>query len=320
LEVVDGDYLFTLENIINKKFHINPGGTIIWSGDPYEAILDLDAVYYAKAPLIDLMSDIADSSDIYKKPVNVECHMHMSGSLMAPDILFSITIPNATDKVKTQLANLSQDEINKQMLYLLILNRFYSTTQSQMGPQMGNTTNAFGVTSAELLSNQLSNWLSQISKDFDIGFNYRPGSDVSGQELEVALSTTFLNDRVLINGNVGIGENKSNTSNLIGDIEVQLKVNKSGNFRVKGFTRANDEMEAAEFGPYTNGVGIFYTEEFNTFGELFTKFWHTMTFKEARNKRKEKKGETSFLPVNLWEYKTKNRCRIIRDGIEIESV
>jgi len=312
LVVVDGDYLFTLENIINKKFHIKPGGTIIWSGDPYEAILDLDAVYNAKAPLMDLMADIADSSDVYSKPVNIECHMHMSGNLMAPDILFSINIPNATDKVKTQLANLSQDEINKQMLYLLILNRFYSPSQSsEAGPQMGNTTNAFGVTSAELLSNQLSNWLSQISKDFDVGFNYRPGSDVSGQELEVALSTTFLNDRVLINGNVGIGENKSNTSNLIGDIEVQLKVNKSGSFRVKGFTRANDDMEA-EFGPYTNGVGIFYTEDFNTFGELFTKFWYSMTFKNARDKRKLKKAISQNMLELWWNFDNNETLLLIQ--------
>jgi len=158
-----------------------------------------------------------------------------------------------------------------------------------MGTDMGSTTNAFGVTSSELLSNQLSNWLSQISKDFDIGFNYRPGTDVSGQELEVALSTQILNDRVLINGNVGIGENKATTSNLVGDIEVQLKVNKKGSFRLKGFTRANDDLEA-EFGPYTNGVGVFYTEDFNTLGELFTKFWHTMTFKEARDTRRAKKS------------------------------
>lgn len=287
LEVVEGDYLFTLENIINKKFHINPGGTIIWSGDPYEAQVDLDAVYYSKAPLIDLMASVADSSDVYSKPVSVECHMHMSGNLMAPDIFFSITIPNSTDKVKTQLANLSQDEINKQMLYLLILNRFYNANASDASPQLGSTTNAFGVTSAELLSNQLSNWLSQMSKDFDIGINYRPGSEVSERELEVALSTTFLNDRVLINGNVGVGENKSNTSNLIGDIEVQLKVNKRGTFRVKGFTRANDETQA-ELGPYTNGVGIFYTEDFNTWGELFTKLWRKITFKNARDKRKAK--------------------------------
>ncbi len=292
LEVVEGDYLFTLENIINKKFHIKPGGTIVWSGDEYEAILDLDAVYYARAPLNDLMASITDSSDIdiYKKPMNVECHMHMSGSLMSPDIQFSIKVPNANDKAKAQLANLTQDEINKQLLYLLILNRFYNPNQNNsMGTDMGSTTNAFGVTSSELLSNQLSNWLSQISKDFDIGFNYRPGTDVSGQELEVALSTQILNDRVLINGNVGIGENKATTSNLVGDIEVQLKVNKKGSFRLKGFTRANDDLEA-EFGPYTNGVGVFYTEDFNTLGELFTKFWHTMTFKEARDTRRAKKS------------------------------
>lgn len=289
LTVVEGDYLFTLENIINKKFHIKPGGTILWTGDSYEAILDLDAVYTARAPLKDLMASLADSSDIYNKAMNVECHMHMSGSLMAPDIQFSILVPNANDKAKAQLANLTQDEINKQLLYLLILNRFYNPNQtSGMTNEVGSTTNAFGVTSSELLSNQLSNWLSQISKDFDIGFNYRPGSEVSGQELEVALSTQILNDRVLINGNVGIGEDKSNTSNLVGDIEVQLKVNKSGSFRVKGFTRANDDLEA-EFGPYTNGVGIFYTEDFNTFGELMRKFWNGITFKNARDKRKIKK-------------------------------
>lgn len=288
LEVVEGDYLFTLENIINKKFHIKPGGTIIWSGDEYEALLDLDAVYYTRAPLSDLMAAFADSSDTYNKPVNVECHMHMSGSLMTPDIEFSIKVPNANDKAKAQLANLTQDEINKQLLYLLIMNRFYNPNQaSGIGNEMGSTTNAFGVTSSELLSNQLSNWLSQISKDFDIGFNYRPGTDVSGQELEVALSTQILNDRVLINGNVGLGENKANTSNLVGDIEVQLKVNKKGSFRLKGFTRANDDIEA-EYGPYTNGVGVFYTEDFNTLGELFTKFWHGMTFKQAREKRKAK--------------------------------
>ena len=290
LVVVDGDYLFTLENIINKKFHIKPGGTIVWSGDEYEAILDLDAVYYARAPLKDLMAAVADSSDMYNKPMNVECHMHMSGSLMSPDIQFSILVPNANDKAKAQLANLTQDEINKQLLYLLILNRFYNPNQgTAVGNDMGSTTNAFGVTSSELLSNQLSNWLSQISKDFDIGFNYRPGTEVSGQELEVALSTQILNDRVLINGNVGIGENNANTSNLVGDIEVQLKVNKKGSFRLKGFTRANDDLEA-EFGPYTNGVGIFYTEDFNTLGELFTKFWHAMTFKEARANRKLRKS------------------------------
>jgi hypothetical protein len=290
LEVVEGDYLFTLQNVINKRFHIKPGGTIIWDGDPYEANVDLDAVYYLRAPLIDLMRAYNDTSDVYRRPTQVECHMHMAGNLMAPDITFSIKVPNADEKARAQLANMTQDDINKQMLYLLILNRFNSP--ADMRADNTSTTNAFGVTSSELLSNQLSNWLSQISKDFDIGFKYRPGTEVSGQELELALSTQLLNDRVLINGNVGYGENMTSaTSNIVGDVEVQFKVNPKGSFRIKGFTRANDELNQ-ELGQYTSGMGIFYTEDFNTLGELFGKLYRSVTFKNYRESRKEEKQET----------------------------
>lgn len=290
LIVNDGDYLFTLENIINKKFHIQQGGTISWTGSPYNAQIDLDAKYLTKAPLSDLMWEVADSSDIYKKPVNVECKMHMSGILLSPDILFSINLINAPDKAKAQLSNLTQDEINKQLLYLLIMNRFYANNQNTNAIEMGSTTNAVGVTSAELLSNQLNNWLSQLSKDFDIGFNYRPGTDLTGKELEVAMSTQIINDRVLINGNVGIGQKKSSSSSFIGDIEVQLKVNKSGSFRIKGFTRANDELQA-EYGPFTSGAGLFYTNDFNNFRDFFTNIWHNLTFKDWRDKKKKNNND-----------------------------
>lgn len=287
LEVVEGDYLFTLQNVINKRFHIVPGGTLIWDGDPYEAQIDLYATYNLRAPLIDLMRAYQDTSEVYRRPTQVECKMKMTGNLMNPDIQFSINVPHADEKARAQLANMSQDDINKQMLYLLILNRFYSPMD--MRDDFTTTTNPFGVTSSELLSNQLSNWLSQISRDFDIGFNYRPGTEVSGQELEVALSTQILNDRVLINGNVGYGDNITTaaTSNLVGDVEVQLKVNPSGSFRLKGFTRANDEL-STELGPYTTGMGVFYTQDFNTFGELFERFYNAITFKNRREKRKNK--------------------------------
>ncbi len=289
LEVVEGDYLFTLQNVINKRFHIEQGGTIIWDGDPYEANIDLNAVYYLRAPLIDLMRAYNDTSDVYRRPTQVECHMHMTGNLMAPDITFNIKVPNADEKARAQLANMTQDDINKQMLYLLILNRFNSP--ADMRADNTTTTNAFGVTSSELLSNQLSNWLSQISKDFDIGFKYRPGSEVSGQELELALSTQLLNDRVLINGNVGYGENMTtSTSNLVGDVEVQFKVNPRGSFRIKGFTRANDELNQ-ELGPYTSGMGIFYTEDFNTLGELMRKLYRNVTFKNLRESRAQAREE-----------------------------
>ena len=295
LEILEGDYLFTLQNVINKRFHITPGGTIIWDGDPYEGKMDLDAVYHLRAPLIDLMRVYEDTSHVYKRSTNVECHMHLSGNLMSPEISFGIKAPNADDKAQAQLANMSEDEINKQLLYLLILNRFYSPTDMRPDNTTTTTTNAFGVTSSELLSNQLSNWLSQISRDFDIGFNYRPGTEVSGQELEVALSTQVLNDRVLIDGNVGYGDDKrSSASNLVGDVEVQLKVNPKGSFRIKGFTRANEEF-STELGPYTSGMGVFYTEDFNTVEELLKRIYNTVTLKNIRDNRKEEESSSGTI-------------------------
>lgn len=287
IEVVKGDYLFTLENIINKRFTIPPGGTITWDGDPYEGKLNLDAVYSATVSLKELMREDYDTTDTYNQKANVECHMHLNGNLLSPEIQFGIEIPNASDKVKTKLASLTQDEINKQLLYVLVMNQFYDPNAEILN-QTGTTTNAVGVTTTQMLSNQLSNWISKIVKDVDLGFKYTPGTEVSGQEIEVALSTQIFNDRLLINGNLGISDKKFNNENLVGDVEVQWKLNKKGTIRIKGFTRKNTDIEA-EYGPYTTGAGIFYTEEFDTFKELMRKIWEDITFKQARERRKAKK-------------------------------
>jgi hypothetical protein len=285
LEVKGGDYLFTLQNVINKRFVIEDGGTISWNGDPLDGTLDIKAAYKLKAPLYDIMVGL-DTSDVYKRRTEVSCIMKMSGSLMSPDIEFDIEVPNADEKAKTRVASLSKDEINKQVLTLLVLNRFYTPDDLQMGTE-NRSSNIAGVTSFELLSNQLSNWLSQISDDFDIGVNYRPGDEITSQELEVALSTQILNDRVLINGNVGVGEHENTTSDIVGDVEVQVKVNKSGNLRVKGFTRANSQSQLDyDYGPYTQGVGLFYTESFNTIPELLIRYFKTITFQQTEEEDK----------------------------------
>ncbi|MGM0649754.1 MAG: translocation/assembly module TamB domain-containing protein, partial [Bacteroidota bacterium] len=208
LEVKGGDYLFTLQNMINKRFLLQDGGVISWDGDPLEGELDIEAIYKLKAPLYDIMVGV-DTSDIYKRRTDVNCIMDMTGNLNNPDIKFDIEVPNADEKAKTRLASLSNDEINKQVLTLLVLNRFYTPDDMQMAGAESRGANIAGVTSFEMLSNQVSNWLSQISDDFDIGVNYSPGDEITSQELEVALSTQLLNDRVLINGNVGVGEHEN---------------------------------------------------------------------------------------------------------------
>jgi hypothetical protein len=288
-EIVDGNYLFTLENVINKKFIIKQGGTITWTGDTMSASLNLDAIYQTRAPLKELVADTLEAH----KSANVDCKMHLTGILTQPDIEFSIDIINGSDMAKSQIANMSQDEINKQFVFLLIMNRFYTQTMTPDAARNDNigatAGSALGSTGLELISNQVSNWLSQISKDFDIGFKYQPGTEMTGQEVELAMSTQILNDRVLINGNVAYGDSKTtNTNSMVGDLEVQYKVTQKGNFRVKGFSRKNNEIET-EYGPYTAGVGVFYTQEFNTFKEMITDIWRKVTLQALRERKRKKK-------------------------------
>lgn len=271
-----GDYLFTLQNVINKKFKIEQGGIIRWNGDPYQAYVDIDAIYKLKTPLYDLTLNPDD-----KERIPVDCHLKMEKSLMSPEINFDIKLPSSGDQAKALINAMDQDEKNKQLLSLLVLNKFYTPDYLRGGEEIGSG-NAVGKNASELLSNQLSNWLSQVSDEFDIGVNYRPGDDISSDELEVALSTQLFNDRVAIDGNLGVGKYQNTNSNVVGNVNVDIKINKKGNVRIRGFNRVNEnELESNSL--YTQGVGLYFREDFDTFGELLTKYWKKATFQTQKD-------------------------------------
>ncbi|MBU8892499.1 MAG: translocation/assembly module TamB [Bacteroidales bacterium] len=287
--IEEGDYLFTLQNVINKKFKIKRGGNIIWNGEPYDANVDFEAVYNLKASLNSLVIDTSyyTNKDYYKKRIPVECQVYLSNKLMNPDIQFDINLPTADEETKTLIKTAvnTEEKLNKQFLSLLVLNSFMpAQTGSDIYFTDGSSTAGIGtVTTSELLSNQLSHWLSQISDEWDIGVNYRPGDEISKDQVEVALSTQLLDDRVSINGNVGYGgQTVDQATNIVGDFNVDVKLNKSGKLRVKAFNESNDKL-LYENAPYTQGVGIFYREEFNTFSELMKKFWNRIIRKKKEN-------------------------------------
>jgi len=269
-----------MKNIIDKKFEIEQGGKILWNGDPYNAIIDIEAIYNLRAPLNNLFPE--DSSDFNKKRIPVECQIFMTQSLRNPDVRFNINLPTTDEDTKNKVRAIinTQEKLNKQFLSLLIINNFFyeEPDQSNFG-LAGYGTGSASTTTTELLSNQLSHWLSQISDEWDVGVNYRPGDEISSDQVEVALSTQILNDRVSINGNLGYGGQTEQASNLVGDFNVDVKINKSGKLRVKAFNEANDKLMYEE-SPYTQGLGIFYREEFNTFSELYHRFWNKLTGKK----------------------------------------
>ena len=161
--------------------------------------------------------------------------------------------------------------MNKQILSLVVLGKFY-TPEYLRGTYDAQNPNLFGTTASELLSNQLSNWLSQISSNLDIGLNYRPGSQITNNEIELALSTQMFNDRVTINGNIGNNNNpnSSNNSQLVGDFDINVKLTPNGKLRFKAYNRSNNNL-IYETSPYTQGVGFSFTEEYNTIEDLFEK-------------------------------------------------
>ncbi len=284
----EGTYHFTLQNVINKKFRLENGGRITWNGDPLNAHLDILAVYPRKVSLYPLFFD-----DNYKKRVPVECQILLKGSLNDPQIGFNIDLPTVDEDTRSKVRNAmsSEEEMSKQFLSLLIINSFYPNPVYSQQPTFGGA-NVLGVTTTEVLSNQLSSWLSQISKDFDVGFSYHPGDEVSSEQVEVALSTQLLNDRVSINGNIDINPQDNtttqNSSNIVGDFQVEVKITKNGKLRVKAFTRANDNY-LYETAPYTNGIGIFYREEFSSWDKLFKGYWQKLFGKKDEEEQPTKK-------------------------------
>ncbi|MEO8733617.1 MAG: translocation/assembly module TamB domain-containing protein, partial [Flavobacteriales bacterium] len=222
VQVVDGDYLFTLRNLVNKRFGIEPGGHINWFGDPFDALIDIDAVYRLRAALYDVMPP-ALRTEAYKKRVPVEVMMHLTQKLMNPDIGFEVRLPTVDEGVRTQVnsAMATTDDLNKQVFSLIVLNRFLPS-DATAGP--GNTTDIGGgtlATGTELLSNQVSNWLSGISRNVDLGVNWRTGDAISQDEFELALSTAIFNDRLQITTNFGLsygaGGTQQGTNSFIGD-------------------------------------------------------------------------------------------------------
>ena len=267
-----GDYIFTLQNVLVRKFHIDQGGLISWNGDPYGAIVDLDATYTLKAPITYLLLNSNNLNENSRR-IPVECRINLSKKLLNPVVKFSILFPTADERTKDELQQFisTQDDINRQMVSLLVMGQFF-TPEYLRGRQdfQSNAGNLVGSTTSDILSNQLSNWLSQISNDFDIGFKYRPGDQVNTNQMELALSTQILNDRVTINGNIGNNSNlQSNTTNpVVGEVELFIKLNKSGKLQLKAYNRANDDL-IYDTSLYKQGIGLSFREEFDTIGELF---------------------------------------------------
>ena len=272
----EGDYLFSLRNLVNKKFIIQQGSTIKFNGNPYDGIADINATYLVRTDLLPLFKEEnSKDSATYSKRIEVNCLLSMKDKILNPTLSFDIDLPNSDDDTKTLVKSAipTDEDMNKQVFSLLIMNSFIAPNNKDYGSYVSN---GFSNTSTELLSNQLNNWLSQISKKFDVGVNYRPGTQMTSDEIRVALGTQLFNDRLSVDGNFGTSGtsntsqgNAQKTSNIVGDVNLEYKLTKDGHLRVKGYNKSNTVDLLNSNAPYTQGVGIIYSREFDALIDLF---------------------------------------------------
>jgi hypothetical protein len=176
--------------------------------------------------------------------------------------------------------------MNRQVVPLLLLSSFITPTtlysDGSAQPSVGSSTRN---NTSELLSNQLNNMLSKVLKDVNLGVNYQPADATNKEEVDIAVSTQLFNNKVTIDGNVGTNNNSTNqnANSIVGDVNIDYKLTPDGKARVKAFNKTNTNTQTTSNGTYTQGIGIMYREEFDTFGELYKRI-----FKRKKKKADEK--------------------------------
>jgi hypothetical protein len=265
--IEEGEYLFTLQNILNKKFTIEKGGTVRWTGDPYDAEVNMDAVYKLRSSLTNMLPDESELTAV-SKVRSVECKMHMYNKLMNPTINFDIQLPgletedsHVSDRFKSYTA--STEEKTRQVMSLLVLRQFQRPPELADFGATAATGNVYGATTTEFISNQLNNWVSQVSNKFDLGVK------VGEEQLGASVGKRFFNDRVIVDGSVSYtNQSTVATSNaLVGDVNVEAKLNKSGKWRAKYFYKSNTAA-ITENDNSRQGAGLVYKTEFDNLQEL----------------------------------------------------
>ena len=191
--ITEGTVLFSLRNLISRRFTVEDGSTIQWTGAPLSALLDISAVYRLKTSLAPLLAGTTTSTVGSDRSVPVECVIHLGDRLANPDVTFDVRVPSADTETQTVVANAlsSPETVNTQFFYLLVFNSFMSETNTAMAELGASASAATGIS---FLTNMLSKWLS--FDGYNLLFNYRPKSELTSDELDFGLSKSLINNRL----------------------------------------------------------------------------------------------------------------------------
>ncbi len=274
--ISDGRFDFSMMDVFNKEFTITRGSTLVWTGEPDDALLNIEATYRIRTSLSPLIGETGASSISGGANVPVDCVILLTERLSQPQITFDVRMPSASPEAQIIVNNAmnTQELKGTQVLSLLMTGSFASN--NSLAAQTANSgALATGAVGFDILTSQLSNFLS--SEDYNIYFRYRPQSGFIGNQFDLGFSTAFIDNRLLleIEGNyvddrAATSVGTSNVSNLAGDVSLTWVIDKAGNFRLKVFSQTIDRLNETQ-GLQESGLGVYYKKDFDSFRDVWRK-------------------------------------------------
>lgn len=301
LIIESGVYDFKYGGLVNKPFVIQKGGSVSWNGSPFDANLNLVAIYKAKGNPAVLLENFNSNRNI-----EVDLVTKITGGLFNSKQELDIDLPNVDPSIKSELDFvLGSNDVNEkttQFISLLTLGNFVNPDKVNFDSNAVVTS-----TASNAIAAAFSSLLNNPNSKFQLGVGYKQGNnDIEQQNLnvdnQVDLSlTTKISDRVVVNGKVGVPVGTKTQSSVVGEVKVEVLLNKEGNFRGVIFNRQNEIRFSTEEEGYTQGIGLSYQVNFNTLSDLFKQVKSTI-----KSKKKKETPKDSVLVTNSSLVKFKN--------------
>lgn len=309
-EIAGGHYEMNLYNLVNRKFELAKGGRVSWFGDPFDAELDVKAIYKVETSASALMAPVSSGMDAsakgkYRQVLPFFVYLNVDGELTKPVISFAMDMPETEQGAvggqvygRLQQINNQEDELNRQVFSLLVLNRFY--------PEPGSDGSGGGIATVardnlnDALSDQLNAFSSKIfgniGVELDFGLDsytdYQGDTPQDRTKLDIAAQKKLFDDRLVVRVGSEVDIEGSSTTNesvpLIDNVSLEYLLTENGRYRLRAF-RKNEFENVIDGQTIVSGIALIFTQEFNRFDELWEALLHGQTEKEKEIQEEAKK-------------------------------
>ncbi len=347
-DIAGGHYEMNLYNLVNRRFELAKGSRVSWSGDPFDAKLDVKAMYEVESSASALMAPVSSGSDPsaknkYRQVLPFYVYLNVDGELTKPEISFDLDMPKDEQGAiggqvygRLQQVNAQEGELNRQVFSLLVLGRFYPE------PGSDGSGGGFATVARDNLNDALSDQLNTFSDKLlgnsgvELDFGLDSYTDYQGEtpqertQLDIAAQKKLFNDRLIVRVGSEVDIQGSSSNNepapLIGNVSLEYLLTENGRYRLKGFRR-NEFENVIDGQTIVSGIALIFTQEFNKFDELWEAILRGETKKEKeirkaseeKLKEKEEKEKAEKESEKMEEVKKEDAVEFKKENKEEEN-